>query len=178
MRSDPQQELGGGRFDDYALAREMVRERLARRASAFEACDGRGPRHVQGFNLVFGGDRLELFELQLHLVDQPGSAFRAVAIALTPEFGDLQLQMLDHRFRSRDHRPGLRQLALGSLGAGLRSGKRGAQSGDVGGGIWHGQSLPCEHAYTQQNKDLSAAYPAFVRRCVQRGFRQSIPSMR
>ncbi len=145
---------GGRRFDDYALAREMVRERLARRAAAFEAGDGRGLRHVQRFNLVFGGGRLELFELQLHLADQPGSAFRAVAIVLAPEFGDLQLQMLDHRFRGRDHRPGLRQLALGSLGAGLRSGKRGAQSGDLGGGIWHGQSLPRRHAYTQQNKGL------------------------
>lgn len=37
-----------------------------------------------------GGGRFELFALQLHLVDQPGSAFRAVAIVLAPEFGDLQ----------------------------------------------------------------------------------------
>lgn len=81
------------------------------------AGDGRGLRHVQGFYLVIGGGRLELFELQLHLVDQSGSAFRALAIALWPKAGDLQLQMLDLRLRSRDHRPGLRQLAIGSLGA-------------------------------------------------------------
>ena len=54
---------GGGRFDDPALARQMVRERFARRAAAFEAGAGRDLRYVLGSNLVFGGGRLELFEL-------------------------------------------------------------------------------------------------------------------
>ena len=41
----------------------MVWERFARRAAAFEAGDGRDLRYVLGSNLVFGGGRLELFEL-------------------------------------------------------------------------------------------------------------------
>ena len=112
----------------------MLWEGLAGRAAALEAGDRRGLRHLLGGDLVLGGDGFEFLELQFQLVDQPGTAFRAVAILLAPEFGDLEPEMLDHRLGGRDDRPGLRQLVLGGLGTGLRGRERGAQSGDLGGG--------------------------------------------
>ena len=135
MRSEPQQEQAVG-------ASITTRSR--------GRCSGNGLRagrrrsnpatvvvfaSLLGGDLVLGGGGLEFLELQLHLVDQPGAAFGAVAILLAPELGDLELEVLDHRLGGRDHRPGLRQLALGGLGTGLRGRERGAQSGNLGGGI-------------------------------------------
>ena len=126
---------GGWGFDHNALARQMLRKGLARRAATFEPGDGRGLRHLLGGDLVFGGRGLEFLELQFHLIDQAGATFRTVAVLLAPELGDLEPEMLDHRLGGRDHRPGLRQLALGGLRTGLRGRERGAQSGDLGSGI-------------------------------------------
>ena len=126
---------GRGRRNHHALARQMLREGFAGRAATFEPRDGRGLHYLLGGDRVFSGCGLELLKLQFHLVDQAGAALGAVAILLAPELGDLEPEMLDHRFRGRDHRPGLRQLALCGLGTGLRGRKRGAQSGDLGSGI-------------------------------------------
>ena len=126
---------GRGRRDHHALARQMLWKRLPGRATALEPGDGRGLHPLLGGDLVFGGRGLEFLELQFHLVDQAGAAFRAVAVLLAPELGDLEPEMLDHRLGGRDHRPGLRQFALGGLGTGLRGRECGAQSGDLGSGI-------------------------------------------
>ena len=47
--------------------------------------------------LVLGRRGFELFELQLELVEQPGTALGALAEPLAPELLDLQLQMGDQR---------------------------------------------------------------------------------
>jgi hypothetical protein len=108
----------------------VVRERLARRAAAPEPDDRRG-LCLPGGDLVFGGGGLGFRELQLHLVDQAGAAFGAMAIVVTSELGDLQLEVLDHSLRGGDHRPSLRQLALRNLGTGLRCRESGAQSSNL-----------------------------------------------
>ena len=113
----------------------MLREGLAGRAAALEAGDRRGLRHLLGGDLVLGRSGFEFLELQFQLVDQPGTAFRAVAILLAPEFDDLKPEVLDHRLGGRNDRPGLRQLALGGLGTGLRGRECGAQFSDLGSGI-------------------------------------------
>ena len=71
-------------------------------------------------DLVLGGVGFEFFELQFHLVDQPGAAFRTLAILLPPQFGDLELEVADHRLGSRNDGAHLRKISLG------RRGKRGA----------------------------------------------------
>ena len=127
--------------DHYPLTRQVIGERLARRAAALEPDDRRGLRLPSG-DLVLGGGGLEFLELQLHLVDQAGTAFGAMAVVVAPELGDLELEMLDHHLGSRDHRTGLRQLALSGLGTGLRGRQGSAQLGNLGSGIGHVQSIP------------------------------------
>ncbi len=107
-----------------------------------EACDDRDLRSFLGSDLVLNGRRLEFLELQFHLVDQAGTALRAVAVSVPPQFGDLELEMLDHRLGRPDDRPDLRQFtfgglctSLGSLDTGLGSRNGGSQSGDLQGGI-------------------------------------------
>ena len=129
-------------------------------------------------DLILGGRGFEFLELQLHLIDQAGTSLQAVAILFPPQPGDLELQMLDHRLGGRDHRPGLRQFALGGLGTGLRGRERGAQSGDLGSRIRHGRDLPRRHRKAHERRLMRPIYPAFAGHCVQRGLRQSIPSRR
>ncbi len=76
--------LAGGRSRlDHPLARQMLGEGLARRALAGEGHDirrlGRG---ALGGDLVLAGRTLEFLEGQLHLVEQPHRAFRALAVEL------------------------------------------------------------------------------------------------
>jgi hypothetical protein len=59
-------------------------------------------------DLVFRGRTLELLERQLHLIEQPHRAFRALAIELACQLRDLQLLMGDQG------------LIVGSLGLGHR----------------------------------------------------------
>ncbi len=68
-------------LDHHPITRQVVRERLARRAAALEPGDRRGLR-LPGVTLVLGGGGLEL---HLHLVDQAGTAFGAVAVVVAPE---------------------------------------------------------------------------------------------
>ena len=76
----------------------MFGERLPCRALALEGGDRGGPgRRSLGDQVVFGGISLELFELQLHLVEQTAAAFGAGAILLALELGDLQLEVSDQR---------------------------------------------------------------------------------
>ena len=128
-------------LDHHPLTRQVIRERLARRAEALEPGDRRGLR-LPGGNFVLGSGSLEFLELHLHLVDKAGATLGAVAVMVAPELGDLELQMLDHGLGGRDHRPGLRQLALGGFGTGLRCREGSPQSSNLGGGIRHVQSIP------------------------------------
>ena len=84
-------------------------KRLARRAFAVEA------RHLRRFcggalrgDLILAGGALEFREGQLHLLDEPDAAFRALAVELVRQLGDLQLLMGDQR------------LIVGGLGLGNR----------------------------------------------------------
>ena len=94
---------------DHPLARQMLGEGLARRALAGEGHHigglGHGPL---GGDLVLGRRTLELLEGQLHLIEQSHAAFRALAVELARQLGDLQLLMGDQG------------LIVGSLGLGHR----------------------------------------------------------
>ena len=113
----------------------MIRKGFAGRTATLEGRDGRGLRDHLRRDLILGRSRLELLELQLHLVDQAGPALGAVTILLAPQPGDLEPEMFDHRLGGRDHGPGVRQFRFGGLGTRLRGRERGAQSGDLGGGV-------------------------------------------
>jgi hypothetical protein len=76
---------------DHPLARQMVRKRLPRRPLAAKA------DHVGGFGhllldskFVLAGRALQLLERQLHLVEQPHRAFRAMAVELARQLLDVQ----------------------------------------------------------------------------------------
>lgn len=76
----------------------MVWKRPPRRPLALEGGDHarlRGRR--LGGEIVLGGIGFEVLELQLHLVEQATRAFGAGAVLLAPQFGDLQLEVRDHR---------------------------------------------------------------------------------
>ena len=62
----------------------MLREGFAGRSATFEADDRSCLRRLLRGDLVLGGGGFELLELQLHLVEQAGAAFRAVAVLLPP----------------------------------------------------------------------------------------------
>ena len=55
-----------------------------------------------GFQLVLGGARLELFKLELHLIEKASLPLRALAIELAPELLDMELQRGNQRFDTRD----------------------------------------------------------------------------
>ena len=172
---------GAGRrgIDDQALARQVLGKRLAGRPAAFESgdiCDSR--RHAFRSDLVFGGVGFKFFELQFHLLDQPGAALRALAVLLATYLGDLELEMPDHRLRRRHDRAHLCEVGLGRGGTRFRCRKRGAQSGYLRSSIIHGRKLPCRMPKAQQKQRNAGGQPAFEGRCVQRGLRQSIPSRR
>jgi hypothetical protein len=114
----------------------VLGERLARRPAALKGAHRRGlPGCVGSPGLVLGSGRLEFFELQLELVDQPGATLGGLAVLRPAQLGDLELQRRDHRLRAGNHRPGLRQIHLGGVGAGLGRRERRAQSIDLGGGV-------------------------------------------
>lgn len=161
---------GAGRrsFNDQPFARQVVGKRLAGGPTAFEGGDTCDPlRNASRRDLVFGGICLEFLKLQFHLVDQPGSPFRALAILLTAQLGDLKLEVPDHRLRRRHDSAHLCEISLGRSGTRFGFRECGPQSGYLRSGIIHGKKLPCN-----DNQ------PAFEGRCVQRGLRQSIPSRR
>jgi hypothetical protein len=73
--------------------------------------------------VVLSGIGLEFFELQFHLVDQPGAPFRTLAILLAAHLGDLELEVPNHRLGGRhdgapaQDRPRQRRHALPMLQA-------------------------------------------------------------
>jgi hypothetical protein len=71
---------------DHPLARQILGEGLACRALAGKSQHIGGPGHsLLGRDLILSGRTLELLEGQLDLVEQPHSAFRALAMAFAPK---------------------------------------------------------------------------------------------
>jgi len=87
------------RRDDDTFAGQMIGEWLACRLPALERGDTRRLRRSRfGCQIVFGSVSFEVFELQLHLLEQAARPFGAGAKLLAPELGDLQLEVGDDRF--------------------------------------------------------------------------------
>ncbi len=62
--------------------------------------------------------RLEVLKLHLELLNQPGMTFGAVAILLTPKFGDLKPQVTVRRRMIWNMRPDFGAESSGSSGLG------------------------------------------------------------
>src|SRR5919106_1761467 len=119
-------------LDHNPLAPQMFGECFTDRPAALErAHERRRPgRDLLGGKIVFARGRLELLELQLHLLKQTCPSLRPPPVKLTPQLQDLELERRDHRFGAGGDRPG-----RGCLGAGV--GKGLAQTLDVFGRVLH-----------------------------------------
>ena len=116
------------RRNEDPLAREMGRERFARWGMAGRQA---GPRRARqgslGGGRLFRGGRLQLFQFELHLVDEPRRALRARAVELAPQLLDLQLEMRDQRRTARSVRLGAQPRSALGQDHGVRGGKVGGQ---------------------------------------------------
>ena len=114
--------LGRGQHDP--LARQVGRQRRPLGLAAGEGAH-RGIA-VVGFARarVLGRRCLQLLQLQFQLIQQLVAPFRGLAVPLSTQLRDQQLQMLDFR--------------LGAGGAGFRRHECRAQGGDLGGGVGGG----------------------------------------
>jgi hypothetical protein len=98
------------RRDHHSFARQMRRQRCPHRLAPGEALDralaglGRGRF---GSAVILARRRLQLFELQLQLVEQPAPLLRRRPEPLTLQLGDQELQMRDHRLGAGGPRLGL-----------------------------------------------------------------------
>jgi len=86
---------GARRGDHHPLARQMRRQRRAHRLPTGEADHRCGVGRDDGC-LVLGGTRLQLLELQLHLIEQVLPAFRRLPKPVALHLGDQELQMRHH----------------------------------------------------------------------------------
>ena len=103
------------RHDD-TLSRQVRGERLSGRALAREGGDRCRLRGCPlGGDLVLGGGRFQLREIQLHLVEDARRALRARSVDLALELGDLELLLRDHRRIVGRLGAGHRQLCLQCL---------------------------------------------------------------
>ncbi len=138
----------------------MIGERLASRSLALERLDGLSPvRGLFGRQLVFGRRCFQVFELQLHLLQQPRLALRAAAVKLPAQLLDLKLEMADQCFRARQIRLGIGRFGAGinELNLRLKAGRalgnnHRMRSGKIG---WQRFKLQC-HA-TTESYSLAAA---------------------
>ncbi|OBX17512.1 hypothetical protein A9995_15655 [Erythrobacter sp. QSSC1-22B] len=77
----------------------MIGKRLSCGPYAREGGDGGRLRcRFLGNQIILACIGLEIFELQLHLIEQAAGAFCAGAVLLAPQLGDLQLEVGDDRF--------------------------------------------------------------------------------
>jgi hypothetical protein len=97
---------GRGRWDDDALARQMSRQRAARRLLPDMGCDDRAGGGFCG-RLVLGSGFLELGQLELELVNEPFAPLAGLAELLAPGFGKQQLEPLNLQRGGRDQSFGL-----------------------------------------------------------------------
>ena len=89
---------GGRSGNDHPLARQVFGEGLARRSLTDEGRNLGGPGgRSLCLQLILCRRGFELLELQLELVEQPGTALGALAEPLAPKLLDLQLEMDDQR---------------------------------------------------------------------------------
>jgi hypothetical protein len=123
---------GAGRRDDDPLARQMRGQRSAHRLAPFEAFDRGGVRTrlCRGDQLILGRGRLQLLELQLHLIELAGALGR-LAEPVTLGLGDLQLEMRDDRIGRRVVCPGCGELGLDLHPRGMGGRQRSAQRLDA-----------------------------------------------
>jgi hypothetical protein len=127
----------------------VLGEGLARRPLSAEGRHlGRPGSRSLCRQLVLRRRGLEVFELQLELIEQPGTAFGALAELLAPELLDLQLQMDDQRLVVGC--PGSQACRFGSYGGSVRA--------------RHGQFL-----VARQQQSLQARH--IVRQGIHRGHR-------
>ena len=85
----------------------------------------RAPSSGLGGDLVLGGAGVQLFERELHLVDQPAHALGALAEKCPPHLLVLELEQSVARLKIGVHR-------LDPSGLGLRSGKGQAERLEIG----------------------------------------------
>ena len=130
-----------------------------------------------GGEFVFGRARLQLFELQLELVEQLAAALGRWPEALALQFGDDQLQMRDHGF------------GAGSAGFRLPAGRALGDQRRFKGVDPFGENVGCNRHerdsttiarhcddLAQWVSQLVAPYPTACGRHVCCGLRQSMPS--
>jgi hypothetical protein len=135
----------GRRLDHNTFTRQVVWKGFAHRLAPREGADGAGFVLCCGLfsrQRILGGGGFQFLKLQFQLINQPCATLGGDAVFVTPQLGNLQLQFLDHCLRAGCQCAGLRQLGFSSLRTGLCSlsrgglrGKRGAQFGDLQGGI-------------------------------------------
>ncbi len=170
------------RGDHDALARQMGGEGLARRAACARTtctvCVLR--RRLLRRQFVLGRRGLQLLELQLHLLEQPGLALRAAAVELAPQLLDLQLQMGDQRLGAgvlpADRTRRLRASASNPRAARSARIIAWAAARSVG----SGSKRRC-HTATESYSPAAAKpkpHPTAVGRQVSCGWRQSMPESR
>jgi len=133
---------GGRGFDHHALARQMVRERLAGRTATFESRNRGLSRGGIRLCPILPQVRLHILELHLELFNQPGVAFGAVAELLTAEFGDLELQVPDHRIGGRNDGARLYQFVLCCGCTRFCRSESSTQDSDLQRGLRHAEDLP------------------------------------
>ena len=98
----------------HALARQMLGEGLARGPAPLEPLDSGGAlRRRLGREVVFGGARGQLVELELQLPEQPFLTLRTPSVERAAQLLDHQRQGGDLGLRVRDLRLGRRRPRLG-----------------------------------------------------------------
>ena len=153
---------GGRRRNDDALARQMLGERLAGRALAREGATVvvlAAARSAAISSSVAAA--LQLFELQLHLIEEARRALRARPVELALELGDLQVLARDHGSLV-GVMAWLRQL---SFGLGERSAALAASAAFSVIDVVGARANPCGEGITDlaraaRRKSSRASYPA------------------
>ena len=172
---EPQDGQHAGAGNHHALARQMRRERFARRAFALKPW--RAARLGRGFlgqKLIFGRGGLQFFELKLQLLQEARLALRTNAVKRAAQLLNLEPQMSDRRVRVRSRRigPSLRGKPGGALGEDHR----------VSGGKIGGKSVKRRGHKTRESQFASVfkgkRQPTEVGLQVFCGLRQSIPDSR
>lgn len=176
-----------GRRNDDALARQMLRKRLAGWSAPFKAgCSGGLASRQLSHCLVLAGRGFQLLELKLELVQQAAAPLRPGAEKLVLELLDLQLEMRDQCLVIGPLGPSAQQCRLSLVGPHggrcqsrlegfyvIGHGRNTGLHGDDG--IIAMLEREAENCAKDEKKRV---YPARVGRQLCCGLRQSIPSSR
>src|SRR5271170_4981464 len=105
---------------EKAAGRTQTVKSFERRPPALERFDRLcPPRRLFGRQFVLGRCCLQIFELKLHLIQQPRRPLRTRPVELTPQFLDRQLEMGDQGFAAGKIRLRIGRFGLGDRGIGL-----------------------------------------------------------